>query len=52
LILAILVWGGISGLFWFAFPWWLRMLNIFFRYFSAIRYSSGENSLFSSEPHF
>jgi hypothetical protein len=21
--------GGISGLFWFAFPWWLRMLNIF-----------------------
>ena len=22
-----LVWGGISGLFWFAFPWWLRMLN-------------------------
>jgi hypothetical protein len=23
------VWGGISGLFWFAFPWWLRMLNIF-----------------------
>uniref|UniRef100_A0A8C6HR64 Uncharacterized protein n=1 Tax=Mus spicilegus TaxID=10103 RepID=A0A8C6HR64_MUSSI len=28
------------------------MLNIFFRYFSAILYSSGENSLFSSEPHF
>jgi hypothetical protein len=28
LILAIcLVWGGISGLFWFAFPWWLRMLK-------------------------
>jgi hypothetical protein len=24
----------------------------FLRYFSAIRYSSGENSLFSSEPHF
>ena len=24
----------------------------FFRYFSAIWYSSGENSLFSSEPHF
>jgi hypothetical protein len=23
-----LVWGGISRLFWFAFPWWLRMLNI------------------------
>jgi len=23
-----LVWGGISGLFWFTFPWWLRMLNI------------------------
>ena len=22
-----LVWGGISGLFWFAFPWWLMMLN-------------------------
>ena len=28
------------------------MLNIFFRCFSAIRYSSGENSFFSSEPHF
>jgi hypothetical protein len=28
------------------------MLNIFFRCFSAIRYSSGENSLFSSELHF
>jgi hypothetical protein len=24
----------------------------FFRCFSAIQYSSGENSLFSSEPHF
>jgi hypothetical protein len=24
----------------------------FFRSFSAIRYSSGENSLFSTEPHF
>jgi hypothetical protein len=24
----------------------------FFRCFSAIRYSSGENSLFNSEPHF
>ena len=23
-----LVWGRISGLFWFAFPWLLRMLNI------------------------
>ena len=22
------MWGGISGLFCFAFPWWLRMLNI------------------------
>ena len=22
------VWGGISGLFWFPFLWWLRMLNI------------------------
>jgi hypothetical protein len=22
------VWGGILWLFWFAFPWWLRMLNI------------------------
>jgi hypothetical protein len=29
LILAILLWGGISGLFRSAFPWWLRMLNIF-----------------------
>ena len=28
------------------------MLNIFFSWFSAIQYSSGENSLFSSEPHF
>ena len=23
------MWDGISGLFWFAFPWWLRMLSIF-----------------------
>ena len=46
------MWDGISGLFWFAFLWWLRMLNIFFRCFSAIQYSSGENSLFSSELHF
>jgi hypothetical protein len=23
------VWDGISGLFWFAFLWWLRMLNSF-----------------------
>jgi hypothetical protein len=22
------VWGRISGLFWFALPWWLRLLNI------------------------
>ena len=22
------MWGGISGLFWFIFPWWLRTLNI------------------------
>ena len=28
------------------------MLNIFFRCFLAIWYSSGENSLFSFEPHF
>jgi hypothetical protein len=28
------------------------MLNIFFRCFSAIQYSSVENSLFSSVPHF
>jgi hypothetical protein len=27
------------------------MLNIYFRCFSAIQYSSDENSLFSSEPH-
>jgi hypothetical protein len=45
------VWGGISGLFWFAFPWWLRMWNIF-RCFSATRYSSVEISLFSYVPHF
>jgi hypothetical protein len=41
----------------FAFPWWLRMLNFFFfgggvGWFSAIQYSSVENSLFSSVPHF
>jgi hypothetical protein len=24
-----LVWGGTLGMLWFAFPWWLRMLNIF-----------------------
>ena len=36
-----------------AFPWWLRRLNIlFFSCFSAIWYSSGENSLFSSVPQF
>ena len=29
----------------------LKDVELFFR-FSAIRYSSGENSLFSSEPHF
>jgi hypothetical protein len=53
LILAIwMVWGRISGLFWFAFPWWLRMLNIFFKCFSALRYSSVENFLFSSVSHF
>ena len=46
-----LVWGRISGLFSFAFPWWLRILNIF-RCFSATRYSSVENSLFISVPHF
>jgi hypothetical protein len=28
------------------------MLNHFFRCFSAIQYSLGENSLFSSEPQF
>ena len=32
--------------------WWLRLLNIFFRCFLAIRYSSVENSLFSFAPHF
>ena len=33
------MWGGISGLFWCAFPWWLRMMNIFsgaFQPFSGI----------------
>ena len=29
----------------------IKDAEYFFRYFSAIRYSSGENSLFSSEPH-
>jgi hypothetical protein len=30
----------------------IRDVEHFFRYFSAIQYSSGENSLFSSELHF
>jgi hypothetical protein len=30
----------------------IKNAEYFFRCFSAIRYSSGENSLFSSEPHF
>ena len=39
------------SIFWFAYPWWLRTLNIF-KYFSAIRVSSIENSLLGSVPHF
>jgi hypothetical protein len=31
--------------------WWLRMLNTFFRCFSATWVFSVENSLFSSVPH-
>ena len=46
-----LVWGGISGLFWFAFPWWLRMLNIFQVLLIHLVFFSWE-SLFSSVPHF
>jgi hypothetical protein len=30
----------------------IKGVEHFFRCFLAIRYSSGENSLFSSEPHF
>jgi hypothetical protein len=30
----------------------IKDVEHFFKCFSAIRYSSGENSLFSSEPHF
>jgi hypothetical protein len=30
----------------------IKDVEHFFRCFSAIQYSSGENSLFSSEPHF
>jgi hypothetical protein len=30
----------------------IKDVEHFFRCFSAIRYSSGENSLFSCEPHF
>ena len=30
----------------------IKDIEVFFRCFSAIQYSSGENSLFSSEPHF
>jgi hypothetical protein len=42
------VWGGISGLFWFAFPWWLRIMSIslswlfamcFLNYFIYLHYS-------------
>ena len=35
-----LVWDGISGSSWFAFPWWLRMSNLF-RWLLAICDSSG-----------
>ena len=30
----------------------IKDVELYFKCFSAIRYSSGENSLFSSEPHF
>jgi hypothetical protein len=30
----------------------IKDIEKFFKCFSALRYSSGENSLFSSEPHF
>ena len=33
------MWGKISGLFWFAFPWWLMMLSIsFFSFFLFFYY--------------
>jgi hypothetical protein len=53
LILAILT--GVKGNFRVVLIWISLMIKDaehFFRCFSAIRYSSGENSLFSSEPHF
>jgi hypothetical protein len=34
--LTILKWGGISVWFWFTFPWWLRMLNIFNAFISHL----------------
>jgi hypothetical protein len=45
------LWGGISSLFWFTFPWWLRMLNISLGV-SLLFYFFQLKILFSSVPHF
>ena len=42
---------GLSGSFWFVFPWWLRMLNISLECLD-IHDSSAKNVLFCSVPHF
>jgi hypothetical protein len=41
------VWGGISGLFWLAFPGWLRMLDIFS---SSLLSLSSQSTLPASSP--
>ena len=51
LIFAILSGVRISGLFWFAFPWWLRMLNISLGASWPFTFPQLKN-LFSSVPHF
>ena len=45
------MYGEISGSFWFAFTWWLRILNIPLVLLTHLRLLSWE-SLFSFVPHF
>ena len=44
------MWGLISGLFWFAFPWWLRMLNIFHVFLSHSVFLSWEFFVYLCTP--
>ena len=47
-----LMWGRTSGFFFICISLLIKDVEHFFRCFSAIQYSSVENSLFSSEPYF